>query len=92
MIIEFSQGRIVVTPHEIEVRLFSISPYLAQAKDSLNQLGNSVVMRSHVDAIQLIGRDANIVTAHDVQCQWSIKLDSLEQLTDLSTFLSIPII
>ncbi|MFH0256736.1 DUF3389 family protein [Vibrio rumoiensis] len=76
MIIEFSQGKIIANQHEIVVRLSQIA---------------NVSMQCQTEALQLIGRGANVITAYDMQCQWSIKLDSEQQLQQLADFLCLPI-
>lgn len=76
MIIEFSQGKIIANQHEIVVRLTQIV---------------NVTMQSQTEALKLIGRGVNVITAHDMQCQWSIKLDSEQQLQKLADFLCLPI-
>lgn len=76
MIIEFSQGKIIANQYEIVVRLSQMA---------------SVTMQCQIEALQLIGRGANVITAHDMQCQWSIKLDSEQQLQQLADFLCLPI-
>jgi len=63
MVIEFSHGKIIVTPHEVVVR----------------------------DAVQLIGRGANVLVANGAECKWSIKLDSESQLIEISQQLGVAI-
>ncbi|WP_105902071.1 DUF3389 family protein [Vibrio gangliei] len=76
MIIEFSQGKIIANLYDVVVRFNSVP---------------SASLQCHVDAIKLIGRGANVITAHDVQCQWTVKLDNEHQLQNLADFLGIPI-
>lgn len=76
MIIEFSQGKIIANLHEITIRFTQMT---------------GVSLQCQVDALKLIGRGANVITAYDMQCQWSVKLDSDEQLQQLADFLGLPI-
>ncbi len=76
MIITFSQGKIIANLHDIVVRFHSLP---------------GVSLQAQVDAIQLIGRGANVVTAHDMQCQWSLPLDNEQQIQQLAEFLGIAI-
>ncbi|HAU8251811.1 TPA: DUF3389 family protein [Vibrio vulnificus] len=76
MVIEFSHGKIIITPHEVFVRL---------------QGGHSVTLSVQVDAVQLIGRGANVLVANGAECKWSIKLDSESQLIEISQQLGIAI-
>ncbi|OEF27614.1 DUF3389 family protein [Vibrio rumoiensis] len=76
MIIEFSHGKIIANQHEVVIRLVAVPHSSLQAQ---------------VDCLTLIGRGANVITAHDMGCQWSIKLDDDEQLNQLAEFLCLPV-
>ncbi|EID4419459.1 DUF3389 domain-containing protein [Vibrio vulnificus] len=76
MVFEFSHGKIIVTPHEVVVRL---------------QGSHSVTLNAQVDAVQLIGRGANVLVANGAECKWSIKLDSESQLVEISQQLGVAI-
>ncbi len=76
MIIEFSHGKVIANMHEVVVRLTGVG---------------LVTLQAQTDALTLIGRGANVVTAYDMQCQWSVQLDSQEQLQQLSDFIGTPI-
>ncbi|WP_394126201.1 DUF3389 domain-containing protein [Vibrio hepatarius] len=76
MVIHFSAGKVIVTPHEIVVKLESAS---------------MVTLQSQVDAITLIGRGANVIAANGSETKWSIKLDSEDQLQQIAQETSIAI-
>ncbi|TFH92483.1 DUF3389 domain-containing protein [Vibrio ouci] len=76
MVIDFSAGKVIVTPHEIVVKLESAS---------------MVTLQSQVDAITLIGRGANVIAANGSETKWSIKLDSEDQLQQIAQETSIAI-
>ncbi len=76
MVIEFSLGKIIATPHEIVIKLTGSSMVTLQAQS---------------DAIQLLGRGANVVLSHGAECKWSIKLDSEEQLKQLEQQIGVAI-
>lgn len=76
MIIEFSHGKTIANQHEIVIRLAAVPQANLQAQ---------------LESLTLIGRGANVITAHDIGCQWSIKLDNAEQVEQLAEFLSLPI-
>ncbi|KAB0300686.1 DUF3389 domain-containing protein [Vibrio fortis] len=69
MVITFSGGKIIATPHELVVRLDG---------------EHRVTLQAQVDAIQLIGKGANVVSANGSECKWSIKLDDEQQLRDIA--------
>ncbi|TMX56404.1 DUF3389 domain-containing protein [Vibrio rotiferianus] len=76
MVIEFSLGKIIATQREIVIKLS----------------GNGMVtMQAQTDAIQLIGRGANVVLAHGAESKWSIKLDDEDQLHQLAQEIGIDI-
>ncbi|NAX43126.1 PTS sugar transporter subunit IIA [Vibrio sp. V17_P4S1T151] len=69
MVIEFSGGKIIVTPHELVVRV----------------LGDlAITLQAQADAVQLIGRGANVISVNCSESKWSIKLDNEEQIKQLS--------
>ncbi|MFB9218074.1 DUF3389 domain-containing protein [Vibrio sinaloensis] len=69
MVVEFKSGKIIITPHEIVVKLLG---------------EHRVTLQAHIDAIQLIGRGANVIAANGSETKWSLKLDSEQQLIDIS--------
>ncbi|MGF1696360.1 DUF3389 domain-containing protein [Vibrio kyushuensis] len=76
MVIEFSLGKIIATPHELIVRLSG---------------EQHIVMQAQCDYITLIGKGANVLVANDSGCKWSIKLDNEQQLIQLSELLGCAI-
>lgn len=76
MVIEFSLGKIIATPHELIVRLLG---------------DQQIVMQAQSDYITLIGKGANVLVANDSGCKWSIKLDDEQQLKQLSDVLGCAI-
>lgn len=76
MVIEFSLGKIIATQREIVIKLSGAS---------------MVTLQSQTDAIQLLGRGANVVLCHGAECKWSIKLDNEEQLILISKEIGIDI-
>ena len=74
MLIEFSLGKIVANLYEISIRLNG---------------EHSVSMQAQVEAIQLLGRGANVVVANSGDCKWSVKLDNQQQLENLSQAIGI---
>lgn len=76
MVIEFSNGKIIATAHEIVVRLTG---------DAM------VTLQAQVDAIQLIGRGANVINVNGSECKWSVKLDNQEQIEELASQIGIAI-
>ncbi|CAH1560189.1 MULTISPECIES: DUF3389 domain-containing protein [unclassified Vibrio] len=76
MVIEFSLGKIIATQREIVIKLS----------------GNGMVtMQAQTDAIQLLGRGANVVLANGAESKWSIKLDAEDQLRQLAQEIGIDI-
>ncbi|EGQ7901642.1 DUF3389 domain-containing protein [Vibrio alginolyticus] len=69
MVIEFSLGKIIATQREIVIKISGSA---------------MVTLQAQTDAIQLLGRGANVVLSHGAECKWSIKLDNEEQLAELS--------
>ncbi|MCR9538689.1 DUF3389 domain-containing protein [Vibrio alginolyticus] len=76
MVIEFSLGNIIATQREIVIKLSGSA---------------MVTLQAQTDAIQLLGRGANVVLSHGAECKWSIKLDNEEQLAELSREIGIDI-
>lgn len=69
MVIEFKSGRVIVTPHEMVIKLNG---------------EHMVTLQAQVDAVQLIGRGANVIAANGSETKWSIKLDNAEQLAEIA--------
>ena len=76
MVIEFSLGKIIATQREIVIKISGSA---------------MVTLQAQTDAIQLLGRGANVVLSHGAECKWSIKLDNEEQLAELSREIGIDI-
>ncbi|WP_114764706.1 DUF3389 domain-containing protein [Vibrio rhodolitus] len=76
MLIEFSAGKIIATPHEIVVKIAG------------NQM---ITLQAQTDAIQLIGRGANVVAVNCSEAKWSLKLDNEQQLLELANQIGIAI-
>ena len=76
MVIEFSLGQIIATQREIVIKLTSLG---------------MVTMQAQTDAIQLLGRGANVVLAHGAETKWSIKLDDEDQLRQVAQEIGIDI-
>ncbi|PSV21793.1 DUF3389 domain-containing protein [Photobacterium leiognathi subsp. mandapamensis] len=75
MIIEFEQGKIIATQHEVVVRIN----------------GNARInLQAQIDELTLIA-GANVVTAVGSGINWSVKLDSNEQLRLLADEIGIAI-
>ncbi|PMH41416.1 PTS sugar transporter subunit IIA [Vibrio sp. 10N.286.49.B3] len=77
MVINFTSGKIILTMHEIVVRLNG---------------DQRITMQAQVDAVQLIGKGANVISVNGAECKWSFKLDSEQQLREIAQELSIAII
>ncbi len=75
MNLSFSEGRIIANQHELVVRLDGTS---------------RVTLQARVDDVTLIG-GANVVTATGSGVNWSVKLDSEEQLNQLADAIGIAI-
>ncbi len=75
MKVTFSEGDIIVNPHEMVVRLNNTS---------------RVTLQAETDALTLIG-GANVISAVGSGMKWSIKLDNSEQLEMLAQELGIAI-
>lgn len=75
MNLSFSEGRIIANQHELVVRLDGAS---------------RVTLQARVDDVTLIG-GANVVTATGSGVNWSVKLDSEDQLNQLADAIGIAI-
>ncbi len=69
MVIEFQYGKIIVTQHELVVRL---------------EGEHRATLQATADSVQLIGGGANVVVANGSEAKWSIKLDDEQQLIQIS--------
>ncbi len=76
MVIDFSLGKVIATPHEVVVKLIG---------------DNMVTLQAHADALQLLGRGANVILAHGAETKWSIKLDDEQQLQALASAIGIDV-
>ncbi len=76
MVIEFLNGKVIATAHELVIKLNG--PHM-------------VTLQAQTDAVQLIGRGANVVAVNCSEAKWSIKLDNQEQLSELAAQLGIAI-
>ncbi|PSU99279.1 DUF3389 domain-containing protein [Photobacterium kishitanii] len=75
MIITFSQGKIIATQHEVVIRIDCCC---------------RIMMQAQVDELTLIG-GANVITAVGSGLNWSVKLDTDEQLQQLAAEIGIAI-
>ncbi|SMY34096.1 hypothetical protein PMAL9190_01494 [Photobacterium malacitanum] len=75
MIISFSQGKIIATQHEVVIRI---------------EGDCRITMQAQVDELTLIG-GANVITAIGSGLNWSVKLDTDEQLQQLAAEIGIAI-
>lgn len=76
MLIEFSAGKIIVTAHELVIRIAG---------------EHRLTLQAQTDAVQLIGRGANVISALGSETKWSIKLDNEQQLRAVALALGINI-
>ncbi|AIW21368.1 DUF3389 domain-containing protein [Vibrio coralliilyticus] len=76
MVVEFKSGKIIVTSHEIVVKFAT---------------EHMITLQAQVDAIQLIGRGANVIAANGSETKWSIKLDNEQQLFKIANEIGIDI-
>ncbi len=76
MMIEFSGGKIIATAHEIVVKLNGVQ---------------MVTLQAQTDAVQLIGRGANVIAVNCSEAKWSLKLDDENQLSELASQIGISI-
>ncbi|ARC94689.1 PTS sugar transporter subunit IIA [Vibrio coralliilyticus] len=74
MVVEFKSGKIIVTSHEIVVKVAT---------------EHIITLQAQVDAIQLIGRGANVIAANGSETKWSIKLDNEQQLFKIANEIGI---
>lgn len=77
MVIDFKSGKIIATPHEIVVRLDG---------------EHRVTLQAQTDAIQLIGKGANVISVNGAECKWSVKLDNEDQLAELAQAIGIAVL
>ena len=75
MIITFSQGKIIATQHEVVIRI---------------EGSCRIMMQAQIDELTLIG-GANVITAVGSGLNWSVKLDSEEQLQQLAAEIGIAV-
>jgi hypothetical protein len=75
MLITFSEGKIIANQHELVIRIESAA---------------KVTLQAQVDEVTLIG-GANVITATGSGINWSVRLDSEEQLKELSNEIGIAI-
>jgi len=76
MVIPFKSGKIIVTSHEVVVKLSG---------------EHMVTLQSQVDAIALIGRGANVIAANGSETKWSVKLDNEQQIQQIAEQISCEI-
>ena len=76
MTLVFSAGRIVANQHEVVVRLDGES---------------RVSLQAAVDDITLLGNGANVITAMGSGVNWSLRLDSEQQLQELADLIGVAI-
>ncbi|MGF1726217.1 DUF3389 domain-containing protein [Photobacterium nomapromontoriensis] len=76
MNIEFSEGRIIANQHELVVRLNGSA---------------RVTLQAMVDDVSLIGKGANVVTAMGSGVNWSVRLETEQQLQSLSDAIGVAI-
>ncbi len=76
MVIEFSLGKIIATQREVVIKLTGTS---------------MITLQAQTDAIQLLGRGANVVLSHGAECKWSMKLDDEDQLKQLAQEIGVDI-
>lgn len=65
MVIQFSDGKIILSAHEVVVRFGH---------------DHRISLQAHIDAITLMGHGANVMIANGSETKWSLKLDDEEQL------------
>ena len=76
MTLVFSAGRIIANQHEVVVRLDGAS---------------RVSLQATVEDITLLGKGANVITAMGSGVNWSLRLDSEQQLEELAEMLGVAI-
>lgn len=77
MVIPIEGGKIIVNAFELVVRLDDAYKTTLQAQN---------------DAIQLIGKGANVISVNGSECKWSVKLSQAEQLEQIAKEMSLPIL
>ncbi|QXO16226.1 MULTISPECIES: DUF3389 domain-containing protein [Vibrio] len=77
MVIDFKSGKIVVTPFELVVRLNG---------------EHRVTLQAQSEAVQLIGKGANVISVNGSEAKWSIKLDNEQQLQQIAAELGCEIL
>ncbi|GLO63682.1 PTS sugar transporter subunit IIA [Vibrio sp. MACH09] len=77
MVIPIEGGKIIVNAFELVVRLDDAYKTTLQAQN---------------DAIQLIGKGANVISVNGSECKWSVKLPQAEQLEQIAKEMSLPIL
>ncbi len=76
MVIIFKTGKIIASAHEVIVKI---------------EGEHCATLHSQRDAITLIGQGSNVIVSNSSETKWSVKIDTKEQLAELSHHLSIPI-
>ncbi|KJY83894.1 PTS sugar transporter subunit IIA [Vibrio galatheae] len=76
MVIPFTGGKVIVTSHEIVIKLSG--EYM-------------VTLQAQIDAIGLIGRGANVIAANGSETKWSIKLDNEQQIQQIAEQIGIQV-
>ncbi|WP_277206968.1 DUF3389 family protein [Vibrio misgurnus] len=76
MVIQFTGGKIILSVHEVVVRLDR----------------HSVTLQAHADAITLMGKGANVMIANGSESKWSIKLDDEIQLRSIADMLACDVL
>ena len=76
MTIVFSAGHIVANQHEVVIRLEGDA---------------RVTLQAAVDDVTLLGKGANVVTAVGSGVNWSLRLDSKQQLEELSALIGVAV-
>lgn len=66
-------GKVIVTAHEVVVKL--VSP--------------ATTLQARHDAIKLFGRSPTVMVANDMECQWHLRLDDDQLAEQLAKALSI---
>ncbi|CAG22536.1 DUF3389 domain-containing protein [Photobacterium profundum] len=75
MLMTFSEGKIIANQYELVIRIESAA---------------KVTLQAQVDEVTLIG-GANVITATGSGINWSVRLDSEEQLKELANEIGIAI-
>ncbi|MGL4828330.1 MAG: DUF3389 domain-containing protein [Vibrio sp.] len=77
MVLQFKNGKIILTPHEVMVRLGD---------------ANFATLQADVDMITLMGNGANVMIANGGGSKWSIKLDDEAQLQTIAQTLGCDVL